>query len=133
MTSSSATQRDVEFRSGPVTIREWLRTPAAAGPHPMVILSHGMGGLKEWTIPEVADVLNAAGVAALAFDYRNFGDSDGQSREEADHAGQIDDWRGSTAPTGPRSAKSRSGTGRRTPPFCRSRRRWPTTSGRCSP
>jgi uncharacterized protein len=93
MTSSSATQRDVEFRSGPVTIRGWLRTPAAAGPHPMVILAHGMGGLKEWTIPEVADVLNAAGIAALAFDYRNFGDSDGQPREEVDHAGQIDDWR----------------------------------------
>lgn len=59
----------------------------------MVILAHGMGGLKEWTIPEVADVLNAAGIAALAFDYRNFGDSDGQPREEVDHAGQINDWR----------------------------------------
>jgi len=55
--------------------------------------AHGLGSLKEWTIPEVADVLNAAGIAAMAFDYRNFGDSDGQPREEVDHAGQIDDWR----------------------------------------
>jgi hypothetical protein len=29
----------------------------------------------------------------MAFDYRNFGDSEGQPREEVDHCGQIEDWR----------------------------------------
>ncbi|GAA3581027.1 alpha/beta hydrolase [Amycolatopsis ultiminotia] len=93
MTSTAVQERDVEFRSGPVTLRGWLRTPATEGPHPLVILAHGLGGLKEWTIPEVAAALTEAGIAALAFDYRNFGDSDGQPREEVDHPGQIDDWR----------------------------------------
>jgi dienelactone hydrolase len=93
MTDNTAAQRDVAFRSGSVTISGWLRTPATDGPHPLVILAHGLGGLKEWTIPEVADALSDAGIAALAFDYRNFGDSDGEPREEVDHTGQIDDWR----------------------------------------
>ena len=93
MTEGTNTQRDIEFRSGTVTVRGWLRTPEGAGPHALVILAHGLGGLKEWTIPDVAASLNDAGIAALAFDYRNFGDSEGEPREEVDHAGQIEDWR----------------------------------------
>ena len=86
-------RRNVEFTSGTVVVRGWLRLPSGAGPHPLVILAHGMGGLKEWTIPDVATALVEAGIAALAFDYRNFGDSDGSPREEVDHCGQIEDWR----------------------------------------
>jgi dienelactone hydrolase len=91
--AETAKRRDIEFVSGGVTLRGWLRLPEGPGPHPLVILAHGLGGLKEWTIPEVADVFVAAGFAALAFDYRNFGDSDGLPREEVDHCGQIEDWR----------------------------------------
>jgi uncharacterized protein len=86
-------QTDVEFGFGGPTLRGRLLIPGTAGPHPLVILAHGLGGLKEWTIPDVAGVLVEAGIAALSFDYRNFGDSDGLPREEVDHAGQIDDWR----------------------------------------
>lgn len=86
-------QRDVEFRSAGVVLRGWLRTPASAAPHPLVILAHGLGGLKEWTIPDVAAALVDVGIAAMAFDYRNFGDSDGQPRDEIDHCGQIEDWK----------------------------------------
>jgi len=86
-------QLDVEFSSGGVVLRGWLRTPPTPGPHPLIILAHGLGGLKEWTIPEVANSLVESGFAALAFDYRNFGDSGGNPREEVDHAGQIEDWR----------------------------------------
>ena len=87
------TERDAEFLSGEqVLLRGWLRLPEGDGPHPLVILAHGFGGLKEWTIPAVADAFVAAGFAALAFDYRNFGDSDGDPREEVDAPGQIVDW-----------------------------------------
>lgn len=86
-------QRDVEFAtSGGVVLRGRLRTPSTAAPYPLVILAHGLGGLKEWTIPDVASALVDAGIATLAFDYRNFGDSDGLPREEIDHCGQIEDW-----------------------------------------
>ncbi len=86
-------QRNVEFASGSHTLGGVLREPNGNGRHPLVILAHGMGGLKEWTIPEVAAALVATGIATLAFDYRNFGDSDGLPREEIDHCGQIEDWR----------------------------------------
>ena len=89
----ASNKRDVEFTSGGVVLRGWLRTPETVAPYPLVILAHGLGGLKEWTIPDVASALVGAGIAALAFDYRNFGDSDGLPREEVDHCGQIEDWK----------------------------------------
>lgn len=87
-------RRDVAFDVRGVTVRGRLRLPEGDGPHPVVVLAHGLGGLKEWTIPEIADILAADGIAALAIDYRNFGDSDGEPREEVDHCGQIDDFHG---------------------------------------
>lgn len=85
--------RDIEFLSDErIVLRGWLRLPESDGPHPLVILAHGFGGLKEWTIPTVADALVDDGFAAMAFDYRNFGDSEGRPREEVDHPGQIADW-----------------------------------------
>ncbi len=89
-----ATERAIEFLSEErITLRGWLRVPDGDGPHPLVIMAHGFGGLKEWSIPVVAGVFVEAGIAALAFDYRNFGDSDGLPREEVDSPGQIEDWR----------------------------------------
>ena len=92
MTDQAGTHREVEFPSNGLVLRGWLRFPDGDGPHPLVILAHGLGGLKEWTIPEVAGALAGAGIAAMAFDYRNFGDSDGLPREEVDHYGRIEDW-----------------------------------------
>lgn len=87
-------RRAVEFKvdHGPI-LRGWITLPDTAGPHPLVIMAHGNGGHKEWSIPWVAEHFVAAGYAAIAFDYRNFGDSDGEPREEVDHVGQIEDWR----------------------------------------
>lgn len=88
-----ATQRHIEFKSDDrILLRGWLKLPAGPGPHPLVIMAHGFGGLKEWTIPLVADAFVETGLAAMAFDYRNFGDSEGVPREEVDHRGQIADW-----------------------------------------
>jgi uncharacterized protein len=87
-------ERPVEFLSDErIVLRGWLKLPSGAGPHPLVIMAHGFGGLKEWMIPEAADAFVQQGLAAMAFDYRNFGDSEGVPREEVDHVGQIADWR----------------------------------------
>lgn len=85
-------QRTVEFLSDGLTIRGILRLPGGDGKYPLVILGHGLGALKEWTLPEVADALVQARIAGLWFDYRNFGDSDGEPREEVAHIGRIEDW-----------------------------------------
>jgi uncharacterized protein len=92
MSNRPGTYEDVEFSANGIVLRGWLRLPRSEGPHPLVILAHGLGGLKEWTIPDVADALIGSGIGAMAFDYRNFGDSDGQPREEVDHCGRIEDW-----------------------------------------
>ena len=85
-------RRDIEFDSGGVLLRGWLQIPDRVGPYPLVIFAHGMGGLKEWEIPAFADAFVAAGIAAMTFDYRNFGDSGGTPREEVDHCGQVEDF-----------------------------------------
>ncbi|KAL6245299.1 hypothetical protein RBB50_008074 [Rhinocladiella similis] len=88
-----AKQRAVEFLSDGITIRGVLRLPSGEGPFPIVVLGHGLGALKEWTIPEVVDALVGVGIAGLSFDYRNVGDSDGLPRDEVAHHGRIEDWR----------------------------------------
>lgn len=90
--TTDQTQRAIEFLSEGLTIRGALRLPEGEVQHPLVILGHGLGALKEWTLPEIADALVQVGIAALWFDYRNFGDSDGEPREEVDHIGRLEDW-----------------------------------------
>jgi pimeloyl-ACP methyl ester carboxylesterase len=57
-----------------------LYTPADLAPDqkcPAVILCVGYTYLKGMVMPDIAKVLNRAGYAALLFDYRGFGDSEG--------------------------------------------------------
>jgi len=45
---------------------------------PCVVLCHGFTGIKELILPDYARRFAAAGLAALAFDYRGFGASEGE-------------------------------------------------------
>ena len=84
--------RSVEFLSDGLTLRGRLHCPDGEGPFALVVLGHGLGGLKEWTLPDVAKALVQDGIAGLWFDYRNFGDSEGEPREEVAHYGRLQDW-----------------------------------------
>lgn len=46
-------------------------------PHPSIVLCHGFGGLRGFWLPAFAAHFNARGYAALAFDHRGTGDSEG--------------------------------------------------------
>ncbi|KAJ9602581.1 hypothetical protein H2200_012774 [Cladophialophora chaetospira] len=85
-------KRQVEFLSDGLTLRGVVQIPEGTGPFPIVILGHGLSGLKEWTLPEVAEALVQVGIAGLWFDFRNFGDSDGKPRDEVSHYGRLQDW-----------------------------------------
>ena len=84
----------IEFRGDDgITLRGWLQVPDGAERPPVVLMNQGFGGHKEWGLPRLADILAEAGIAAIAYDHRNFGDSDGEPRFEADPQLQIRDYR----------------------------------------
>lgn len=89
---------DVEFEgSGGVTLRGWLCTPEdAKTPVPGVVMAHGFSGVKEQFLDRYAEVLCAAGLAALVYDHRNFGASDGEPRQQINPWAQARDYRYAT-------------------------------------
>lgn len=94
MHPNNAIRRDIAFTSSGDECRGWLFMPDSADPAgtPLVILGHGMGGTHEFGLESFARRFAAAGIAALTFTYRHFGDSDGQPRQLLDIDRQLDDW-----------------------------------------
>jgi fermentation-respiration switch protein FrsA (DUF1100 family) len=85
---------DIEFDAEGVTLRGWLYRPdGAGGPLPTVVMAHGFSAVKEMYLDRFAEHFAAAGLAALVFDNRNFGASDGQPRQEIDPWAQVRDYR----------------------------------------
>lgn len=76
-----------------LTLRGWLRTPGGEGPHPLVVMTHGAGGHKEWMLPSLAETFASSGIASLGYDHRNFGASDSTTRWEIDPPLQVRDYR----------------------------------------
>jgi cephalosporin-C deacetylase-like acetyl esterase len=86
-------RQDVEFDSGGTTVRAHLYTPEeGSGPFPVVVMAGGWCYVKELVQPDYATQFVAAGFAALIFDYRNLGDSDGEPRQHLDPWMQIEDY-----------------------------------------
>jgi uncharacterized protein len=87
-------RQDVEFDAEGVTLRGWLYTPdGASGPAPTVVMAHGFSAVKEMYLDRFAETFASAGLAALVFDNRNFGASDGEPRQEIDPWAQVRDYR----------------------------------------
>ena len=87
-------RRDIEFKSKGITCRGWLYTPdKGKGPFPVVVMAGGWCYVKEIVMPHYADYIVKAGVAALLFDYRCFGASDGEPRQHVDPNMQIEDYK----------------------------------------
>jgi fermentation-respiration switch protein FrsA (DUF1100 family) len=84
---------DVEFNAEGTTLRGWLYRPAGDGPVPGVVMAHGFSAVKEMYLDSFAEVFAEAGLAALVFDNRNFGASDGEPRYEIDPWAQVRDYR----------------------------------------
>jgi dienelactone hydrolase len=90
--SSSFTRRDVSFTSGDGYCAAWLYRPDGIEVPPVVILGHGLGGTREMGLDAYAERFAAAGIAALAFTYRHFGDSSGEPRQLVSIKRQLQDW-----------------------------------------
>ncbi len=71
----------VHFYSEGSRLAAILYLPDAASEsekRPGIVLCHGFTGIKELILPQYAGAFAEAGFAALTFDYRGFGESDGQ-------------------------------------------------------
>lgn len=57
----------------------WPEKPRA--PLPCVVLCNGFSGTMDWMLPKFAERFASVGIAAFAFDYRHFGESQGRPRQ----------------------------------------------------
>jgi len=86
---------ETEFESAGTRCAAWLFLPesgAAPGRPPIVVMAHGFGAQREMRLADFAERFASRGLAALVFDYRCFGDSDGEPRNLIDPRRHLEDW-----------------------------------------
>ena len=86
-------RHDLRFPSGADACAAWFYPAAGQLPSaPVVVMAHGLSGTRRDRLGPFAERFAAAGVAALLFDHRGFGDSGGEP-DLFHPARQLDDWR----------------------------------------
>ncbi|HEV7483762.1 MAG TPA: alpha/beta fold hydrolase [Solirubrobacterales bacterium] len=90
-------REEIEFNCGGDRCAGWLY-PAEkrAGRTPIVVMAHGLSGTRRDGLGPFAERFAAAGMAALVFDHRGFGDSDGEP-DLFEPGRQLEDWRAAIA------------------------------------
>lgn len=90
-------REDVWFNSGHDRVSAWLYRPDSNGDAPLLVMAHGLGAVRTMRLDAYAERFSAAGYSCLVFDYRNFGDSEGQPRQLLDVGMQLQDWTAAVA------------------------------------
>src|SRR5437667_7663039 len=93
----SMTRKELTFSSGHDTCAAWFypsTTDQGAGP--IIVMAHGLSGTRRDRLGAFAERFAAAGIAALVFDHRGFGDSEGE-QDFFDPRRQLEDWRAAIA------------------------------------
>ncbi len=89
-------RQDVTFQSQGLECAGWLYTPDDLGhgeSRPAVVMAHGFSAVKEMHLPNFAEKFEQAGFVVLVFDYRYFGDSEGEPRGRLIPAEQHEDYK----------------------------------------
>lgn len=92
-------REDVTFTSQGTSVAAWLYRPDGDGgaARPVIVMAHGLGGVREMRLDAFAERFADAGYACLVFDYRHFGASDGQPRQLLSVRRQRQDWAAAVA------------------------------------
>lgn len=87
-------QTDVRFRVDGDAVAAWWFWPETpvADPAPCIVMAHGLGGTRDAGLVPYARVFAEAGFPVLLFDYRHFGDSEGEPRQLVSVSRQLADW-----------------------------------------
>lgn len=90
-------REDLSFEVDGDACAAWFY-PGQAGeaPAPAIVMAHGLSGTRRDGLGPFAERFSAAGVSALLFDHRGFGDSGGEP-DLFHPARQLDDWRAAIA------------------------------------
>jgi pimeloyl-ACP methyl ester carboxylesterase len=86
---------ETTFESAGIRCAAWLLLPeagAGSGRPPIVVMAHGFGAQREMRLPDFARRFASRGLAALVFDYRCFGASQGEPRNLIDPRRHVEDW-----------------------------------------
>jgi pimeloyl-ACP methyl ester carboxylesterase len=90
-------RRDLSFRVDGDKCAAWLYPVAGDGAiAPTVVMAHGLSGTRRDGLGPFAERFAAAGLTALLFDHRGFGDSGGEP-DLFHPARQLEDWRAAIA------------------------------------
>jgi uncharacterized protein len=86
---------DIEFKTEDgLVLRGWHYRPTnGGGAWPTIVMAHGYSAVKEMYLDRFAEIFAATGLAAVVFDNRNFGASEGEPRQEINPWRQIEDYR----------------------------------------
>jgi len=83
---------DLKFEVRGLKCAAWLYQPDNAANPPVVIMAHGLGAEREFGLAPFAEKFCAKGLAVFVFDYRNFGDSEGEPRNLISPRRHVQDW-----------------------------------------
>ncbi|MEV0167941.1 alpha/beta hydrolase [Nonomuraea fuscirosea] len=83
----------VDFNADGLTLAGDLRVPGGQGPWPGLVFTGPFTGVRDQVTGLYAARLAERGYATLAFDHRNWGDSDGRPRRHEDPQGKLHDLR----------------------------------------
>lgn len=89
-------RQDVNFKSCQDKCAGWFYLPddtTGETKPPLIVMAHGLSGVKEQGLAEVAEIISSAGYAVIVFDYRHFGDSTGEQRQQIFPIDMVEDYR----------------------------------------
>lgn len=89
-------RKDISFTSKGLRCSGWLYVPddlKAGQKAPAIVMAHGFTGLKEAILPDFAALFVNAGFVTLVFDFRYFGDSEGEPRSQVFPLEMVKDCR----------------------------------------
>jgi pimeloyl-ACP methyl ester carboxylesterase len=98
----TTTREDLRFTTAAEQCAAWLypaadlRGDATGAGAPLIVMAHGLSGTRRDRLGAFAERFAAAGIAALVFDHRGFGDSGGEP-DLFEPARQLADWRAAIA------------------------------------
>lgn len=83
---------DSPFYSHGLRCAGTLQLPARAKCPPVIVMAHGFGAIRAAGLYDFAERFVKAGYAVFLFDYRSFGDSEGEPRHWVSPRRHLQDW-----------------------------------------